>query len=164
MGQFFFMWVLVPVLLGVLIAGRVSEAVTLRIVPVARRLSFFILILLNYLNGAACLPALAWQPQLLAWPLIGAASLFLVSLALSQFLARQCVIAEPAAESSTSVSLMLAVVMRNTGAALVFAGAALPDYASVSLTIIAYTMLQHVGVGFLLGRAGPRTNPLVLKH
>ncbi len=153
MGQFFFMWVLVPVLLGVLIAGRLHDSATERLVPVARRLSFFMLILLNYLNGAACLPALAEQPQLLTWPLLGAGCLLLTSLALGQGLASRSTEDQAAnSDNATQVSLVLAVVMRNTGAALVFAGAALPDYAAVSLTIIAYTMLQHVGVGFLLGR------------
>ena len=58
----------------------------------------------------------------------------------------------PPAETlpAEQVSLMLSVVMRNTGAALVFAGAALPEFVSLSLTIIAYTMLQHLWAGICL--------------
>ncbi len=157
MGQFFFTWVLLPVLLGLLVASRMSDAAINRVVPIARKASFVILILLNYLNGAACLPAVANQPQLLTWPLIGAGCLFFVSLVFSRVFASRPLL-PPADESAIGVSQLLSIVMRNTGAALVFAGAALPDYASVSLTIIAYTMIQHVGVGFLLGRGSCPTS------
>ncbi len=150
MGLFFLIWVLIPVLLGVGLASRFSSPVARRVIPVARQLSFAILILLNYLNAAPCLPALAQEPELLLWPLLGSSSLLLLS-----FVGVRLV---PQRNSAESVSLILAVVMRNTGAALVFAGAALPDYVLVSLTIIAYTMLQHCWVGFFLS-ALPTNEP-----
>ncbi|MCA9134495.1 MAG: hypothetical protein KDA45_15100, partial [Planctomycetales bacterium] len=56
-------------------------------------------------------------------------------------------------------SLLLAVIMRNTGAALVFAGAALPDFALVSITIITYTLFQHLWVAFFLAKRGKLTSP-----
>ncbi len=185
MGLFFLIWVLAPVLLGVLLASRLSLAVNAKIVPVARRLSFGILIVLNYLNGAPCLPPLAQEPHLLLWPLLASASLLILSFVIAQFgprwltanlnqtpaaaglaafsatremanradIPNRADIANRAAmesQAAEQLSFVLSVVMRNTGAALVFAGAALPDYVLVSLTIIAYTMLQHCWVGFFL--------------
>ncbi len=174
MGLFFLIWVLAPVLLGVWLASRFSKTVNDQIVPVARRVSFVILIALNYLNGAPCLPALAQEPELLLWPVLAGASLLLVSFTCVQLGPRLWTINRTAtrapqkvglltesnvieSDSAERVSLLLSVVLRNTGAALVFAGAALPDYALVSLTIIAYTMLQHCWVGFFLS---PRPSDL----
>lgn len=162
MGLFFLVWVLIPVLLGVWSASRFSPSISERVVPAARSMSFIILILLNYLNGAPCLPALAQQPHLLIWPVLASGTLLLLSSGCVWLVPRllpvtQLVpVATPALPSSSEpppaerISLLLAVVMRNTGAALVFAGAALPEYVLVSLTIIAYTMLQHCWVGFFL--------------
>lgn len=173
MGLFFLIWVLAPVLLGVFLARRLSSTVNARIVPVARQLSFGILIVLNYLNGAPCLPALAQEPELLLWPLLASTSLLICSFAIAQLWPRmvtvktsetnlaqghtafQEVATATETEAAERLSFVLSVVMRNTGAALVFAGAALPEYVLVSLTIIAYTMLQHCWVGFFLA---PRTS------
>lgn len=198
MGLFFLNWVLAPVVLGVFLANRLSLAANAKIVPVARRLSFSILIALNYLNGAPCLPTLAQEPHLLLWPLLASATLLILSFAIAQLwprlltanlsqapaavglaafsasrevasrevasrahLVNRADIANRAAmesEAAEQLSFVLSVVMRNTGAALVFAGAALPDYVLVSLTIIAYTMLQHCWVGFFLSpqTSGPK--------
>ncbi len=154
MGAFFLTWVLAPVLLGVVTASQLPAWLLQHIVPWSRRVSFVILILLNYLNGAPCLPALAEQPGLLRWPVLAAACLlllsFVASLAVSRSLRGALRLAAP--EPAERVSMMLSIVMRNTGAALVFAGAALPEFVSVSLTIIAYTMLQHLWAGALLTR------------
>ncbi|MEZ6149637.1 MAG: hypothetical protein R3C09_05895 [Pirellulaceae bacterium] len=152
MGGFFVTWVLAPVLLGVFISGRMSEPVRQWVVPWSRRVSFFILILLNYLNGVPCLPSLAEQPSLLQWPVLGACCLLLLSFAASRVWRLSVAAFTPAAQDrpAEQISLMLSVVMRNTGAALVFAGAALPEFVSLSLTIIAYTMLQHLWAGACL--------------
>lgn len=154
MSSFFLTWVLTPVLLGVVTAAQLPESALKRIVPWSRRVSFVILILLNYLNGAPCLPALAEQPGLLKWPVAAATCLlglsFAASLALSRWPPGRFHLTTP--KPAEQVSMMLSVVMRNTGAALVFAGAALPEFVSVSLTIIAYTMLQHLWAGACLTR------------
>ncbi len=171
MGVFFLTWVLAPVLLGVIVAGRLGPMSRARLTPIARRCSFVILLILNYLNGAPCLPPLAQQPQLLGWPVLGASSLLLASFVASHlwfavvgqgFAAPQV---QPqhgrAPSNSEKASLMLAVVMRNTGAALVFAGAALPEFVSLSLTIIAYTLLQHLWAGAVMasGTVSHSTSP-----
>lgn len=152
MGGFFVTWVLAPVLLGVFLSGRMSEQVRKWVVPWSRRVSFVILILLNYLNGVPCLPSLAEQPSLLQWPVLGASCLLLLSYAANRGLTLWLRAFMPTAESlpPEQISQMLSVVMRNTGAALVFAGAALPEFVSLSLTIIAYTMLQHLWAGACL--------------
>ncbi len=157
MGAFFLSWVLAPVLLGVVTASQLPARLLKHIVPWSRRASFVILIVLNYLNGAPCLPALAEQPGLLWWPVLAATCLlmlsFLASLAVSQWQRAAAGLAAP--EPAERISMMLSIVMRNTGAALVFAGAALPEFVSVSLTIIAYTMLQHLWAGSFLTRRPP---------
>lgn len=157
MGTFFLTWVLAPVLIGVVTASQLAESMLKHIVPWSRRVSFIILILLNYLNGAPCLPALAEQPGLLKWPVLAAACLlllsFVASLAFSKWPRAALGLTVP--KPAEHVSVLLSVVMRNTGAALVFAGAALPEFVSVSLTIIAYTMLQHLWAGACLTRKPP---------
>lgn len=154
MSSFFLTWVLAPVLLGVVTASQLPESILKHIVPWSRRVSFIILILLNYLNGAPCLPALAEQPGLLMWPVLAASCLLLLSFAASLALSKwpRGALGLTAPEPAEQVSMLLSVVMRNTGAALVFAGAALPEFVSVSLTIIAYTMLQHLWAGTCLTR------------
>ena len=168
MGLFFATWVLLPVLAGLGLARCLPAHRHQQIVPWARRCSFAILILLNYLNGVPSLPTLAQQPHLLGWPMLGSAGLLLLSTACARWWPRLVlgrswnspqtggVTAGDAHDAaSEQLSLTLAGVMRNTGAALVFAGAALPEYVMVSLTIIAYTMWQHCWVGFFLPRPAP---------
>lgn len=154
MGAFFLTWVLIPVLLGVITASQLPELMLRHVVPWSRRVSFVILILLNYLNGAPCLPALAEQPGLLRWPVLAATCLLLLSFVASLALNRwpRGVLRYTAPDPAEQVSVILSVVMRNTGAALVFAGAALPEFVSVSLTIISYTMLQHLWAGTCVTR------------
>jgi BASS family bile acid:Na+ symporter len=164
MGWFFLTWVLVPVLVGVLVASRLRPEQSRRLKPNARRISFAILILLNYLNGAACLPALVRQPHLLWWPIAGAATVLAMSFVTCRLLLGLRPFRRDASceiDAAERVSLLLAVMMRNTGAALVFAGAALPDFAAVSITIIAYTLLQHLSVGFFLASKRQATPQLV---
>lgn len=155
MSTFFLLWVVMPIALGMLTASYLGPKRQRQLVPVVRRIGFAILIALNYLNGAACLPRLVDEPELLGWPIVGAVALVSV-VYLACYLAGSWIVPDaetrenPGAERT---SLLLAVVMRNTGAALVYAGAALPDFASIGITIIAYTMLQHVWVArFLAGK------------
>jgi len=169
MGLFFVLWVLLPIVCGLLVASRLSSPTNQRLVPIARRVSFAILIVLNYLNGAPCLPAMVQEPQILLWPVLGSASLVALSSTCVAGWRREWMfgnhwptrgLAPPphaqnrsnpsVSDAAERTSFLLAVVMRNTGAALVFAGAALPNYVLVSLTIISYTMLQHCWVGFFL--------------
>lgn len=144
MTWFFVFWVLLPVLGGMTLAEVLPHDKHEAVVPLVKQTSFVVLILLNYLNGSACLPALADQPSLLVWPVTGAAALLFLTQAF--FLLRL----EVGDNSPERRSLFLAVTMRNTGAALVYAGAALPQFPLVSITIIAYTLLQHLWVGFVL--------------
>ncbi|MCA9134274.1 MAG: hypothetical protein KDA45_13995, partial [Planctomycetales bacterium] len=57
------------------LASRFRPTVREHLLPVAKRVSFLLLIALNYLNGAACLPELAQRPLLLLWPMLGAGSM-----------------------------------------------------------------------------------------
>lgn len=161
MGIFFLKWVLTPVLIGLLVAGRLSESVRQWVVPWSRRLSFVILITLNYLNGTPCLPSLADRPGLLKWPILSAGCLILLSFAASRVWTHWATAGagEQNSQRTERVSLTLSVVMRNTGAALVFAGAALPEFVSVSLTIIAYTMLQHLWAGVVMATGSQSSEP-----
>lgn len=150
MSGFFLSWVLIPVLLGVAIAGRLHESQSRFVTPIARRASFTMLIFLNYLNGTTCLPVLVDRPAQLAWPLLGAALLLAFAFAFGHWIRknRSATVPELETNGSHQMSLELAILLRNTGAALVFAGTALPGFVLVSITIIAYTMLQHLFVGF----------------
>ena len=150
MSLFFLCWVLLPVIFGVLIATRMNEAQSKRVTKVARRISFTVLVLLNYLNGSACLPVLAEEPSKALWPLAAAGLLLLAT-----FLFGRLTLSFPLRRSdghstlaSHEQAVELAIVLRNTGAALVFAGSALPQFPLISITVISYTMLQHIFVGW----------------
>jgi hypothetical protein len=56
---------------------------------------------------------------------------------------------QPTPVQATNLSLLLAVLMRNTGAAMVYTTTALASLPSVTLTIVIYTLLQHLVVGGL---------------
>ena len=164
---FFAIWVLLPVVLGAWGAGRLNHQAAERIVPWARRISLITLLLLNYLNGAACLPSLIDEPWTLGWPLAAALGLVACVSVLFRFVPAARTDSELAitqsdstvdgeiVEHSTPVAdsktLLLAVMMRNTGVALVYSTTALPGYDAIALTIIAYTLVQHLVVSLLVG-------------
>lgn len=151
LAMFFLVWVLVPVLLGFLLSYQLGESKSPKLVTATRMVSLAALLALNYLNGTTCLPELKSAPAMLMWPILAAVTLLMSTFACWRGLLlvlRQLQIL-PRDFDAERQSTMLAVVMRNTGAALVFAGAALPSFALVGITIIAYTMIQHLFVGLL---------------
>ncbi len=173
MSLFVFGWVLTPVLLGSLIASRLSQASHQRVKANARRLSFMMLVLLNYVNASTCLPPLTEHPRLLLWPAVGCVTLLGLAHGATYWFSRvlHCWPAAPGCSDPPGLvpaallkspcqslpqpeysSLLLASCMRNTGAALVFAGVALADYGLISITIIAYTLVQHLWAGICFSR------------
>lgn len=154
MAAFFALWVLLPVGLGAWGGGRLSKPAAERVLPIARRTSLVMLLLLNYLNGAACLPSLLEQPTTLAWPIASAVALLIAGMLLYR-ITTQYTRKAPSETPQTTVSglndtLLLGVTMRNTGVALVYTTASLPAHEWISLTIIAYTIIQHLFVSVIV--------------
>lgn len=158
MSVFFLVWVFLPALLGLLVSSFLVAAIRDRQMVIARRVSFSMLVFLNYLNGSMCLPALREDPMTLAWPVGAASGLVFASFGAARLSLRFVGSRHSSSASSTgndySQSLLLATVLRNTGAALVFAGVVLPSFVQVSITIISYTMFQHVFVSAVISRSG----------
>lgn len=149
MSFFFALWVLLPILLGLLLSRRLGPQVHLRAATAARGSGFAALVLLNYINGAACLPQLVDDPQILLWPMLGVLTVLGFSHLQCWWFANSIC---PGIEYHPErVSLTLSVLMRNTGAALVFAGTVLPEHELAGLTIITYTLAQHLWVAFSFG-------------
>jgi BASS family bile acid:Na+ symporter len=165
MSTFFAMWVLAPILVGLSLAWLLPREWVKRARPWASRSSLVMLLLLNYVNGTVCLPELASHPAHFFQPLLAAS--LLVGLILAAVIAwrlwhwRQRSATSTPADNSTnsklgsahptartekadSVSLLLALFMRNTGAAMVYTSTALASVPVVSLVVVVYTLLQHL--------------------
>ena len=151
LAMFFAVWVLFPVALGAWQAGRMTPETAERSVPWARRGSMVMLLLLNDRTGAACLPSLIDEPRTFWWPV--AAALGLVACVTG--LCRSLPDAWTPIANGRRKALFLSVMMRNTGVALVFTTTSLPEYEAISLTIIAYTLVQHLVVSLLVGWREP---------
>jgi bile acid:Na+ symporter, BASS family len=184
LAAFFAIWVLLPVALGAWGAGGLSPASAAQVIPWARRISLVTLLLLNYLNGAACLPSLIAGPATLLWPVAGAFGLVACVVVLFGGLVRSGrVLAgesqSPAGSATSDVSepagsgvggerargasdrdaLLLAVIMRNTGVALVYTTVSMPGADVIGLTIIAYTLVQHIVASMLVETTVSRVVP-----
>lgn len=162
---FLTLWVLLPMLAGLAIASRQTEATAAKVRLTTGPISLVALVLLNYLNGAVCLPQLTVSAGQLAQPLLASLLLVMLSWMALKWTVGHVVwrneidvpsvaaasghtesAAGKAKQSDDQRSLILAGVMRNTGAALVYTTLTAPSLPLLSLTIIVYTLLQHLMV------------------
>lgn len=163
---FLTLWVLLPMLVGLVIASRLTESAAAKVRHSTGPISLATLVLLNYINGAVCLPQLTIGMGQLAEPLMASLLLFAVTWFVLQwtivhFIGRNCANVQPSVPANRNYelaigannldgdqrSLLLAGVMRNTGAALVYTTLTAPSLPFLGLTIIVYTLLQHLLVG-----------------
>lgn len=171
MSTFFALWVLIPIVLGVLLSQLAPKRFVLAAKPWAGRLSWLILLGLNYVNGTVCLPGLTAQPGEFARPLFAASVLVALIIAMysllkhslpalhTEFVSENSVSVNGSAnnfcnprqfQDSDKLSLLLAVVMRNTGAAMVYTSTALASVPLVSLVVVFYTLMQHLLIGVII--------------
>lgn len=174
MSTFFALWVLIPIILGVVL----SQFVSADKLPWFRRstsqLSLLMLLALNYINGTVCLPGLIKQPTEFIQPLMAATVLVtlicllygLAKLAhrkVSEYQDSPGKFDDANNDRSRSIqtddlSLLLAIIMRNTGAAMVYTSTALASVPLVSLVVVIYTLVQHLLIGLIV--SWPRRQPV----
>ena len=136
-------WILTPVLLGVSLSRTVLTRMR---VPEGRirQCGFAVVLVLNYLNAAVCLPAALDEPSMAGQALFAAAVMFVAALGVTRLL-----VILSGCEPAVATSVELAVSMRNTGAGLVYAGAALASEPAAGVTVLLYTLVQQVGASLL---------------
>jgi BASS family bile acid:Na+ symporter len=168
MSTYFALWVFFPVSVGVVLSQFLPKSRLERFRPLAAHISLAMLLSLNYVNGTVCLPGLATEPGQFVEPLLAAGLLIALIVGLFGIVKfmrsrhdsqvdyssidatssnRVCIINKPADE----LSLLLAVVMRNTGAAMVYTSTALASVPLVSLVVLFYTLMQHLFIGTVVG-------------
>ncbi len=176
MSTFFAMWVLIPIIVGIVL----SQFVSVDKLPWFRRstsqLSLLMLLALNYINGTVCLPGLIKQPTEFLQPLMAATvlvTLIFVLYGMAKLAHRK--VSEYQVSPSNKfddanndrsqaiqtddLSLLLAIIMRNTGAAMVYTSTALASVPLVSLVVVIYTLVQHLLIGLIV--SWPRRQSIV---
>ena len=174
---FFLVWVFTPMISGIALSQLLKEHWMHKLRPLASTNSLVMLLGLNYVNGTACLPNLVSYPHQFAIPLAAVTLLLATILAeykLWQKLSRatgrfQKLPIQPCQRDNPSQSLgllkpeadelalLLMVVMRNTGAAMVYTATTMENMPLVSLVIVFYTLLQHLMVGVISAFGRPDT-------
>jgi bile acid:Na+ symporter, BASS family len=174
MSTFFAMWVLAPILIGLSLSWLLPPHWIKLAKPWASRSSLVLLLVLNYVNGTVCLPELVSQPGRFFEPLLAATLLMGIILAavitgriwqlratptntsaalvqgtnprspISRIIPAKAGLQEGQANKADHVSLLLALFMRNTGAAMVYTSTALASVPVVSLVVVVYTLIQHL--------------------
>lgn len=180
MSTFFALWVLAPIVLGVLLANVLPLRRLVKVRPWASQISLLMLLALNYVNGTVCLPGLVQQPGEFVQPLVAAVVLLgsivilfasfkriinvykhaphqaavLVASSATPLVSTASLpintLTEPTVRQKDDLTLLLAVVMRNTGAAMVYTSTALVSVPLVSLVVVFYTLMQHLLIGVII--------------
>lgn len=169
MSTFFALWVLIPIGIGIGLSHTLSKSTLRSLRPKAAASSLAMLLLLNYVNGTVCLPGLAKEPGQFVEPLLAAVLLLGLVVAIfavykfirsRQIQSQSSNADQPASllvnKPADELSLLLAVVMRNTGAAMVYTSTALAAVPLVSLVVLFYTVMQHLFIGTVAGLPKPK--------
>lgn len=174
MSMFFALWVFIPIILGMLLSQLIPRTLIPRFKPLVAHVSLAMLLLLNYVNGTVCLPRFVAEPGQFVEPLLAAGLLISAVVGLFALIKfwhpvqyrpaiLSSVVLGPlssgrlAHKPADEISLLLAVVMRNTGAAMVYTSTALVSVPMVSLVVLFYTLMQHIFVGIVVGLLTPAT-------
>jgi BASS family bile acid:Na+ symporter len=144
LAGFLSLWVLLPVVLGVVVRGRLSEEQRRSISPWLRLANFSVLLVLNYSNASLSLPqAIARpDPDFLAITLLITATLCAVA-----FVAGWALGLGLRLPTSDRAALVFGLGMNNNGTGLVLASTALASHPRVMLPIIFYNLVQHLMAG-----------------
>ena len=141
-------WVFCPVVVG-MATRACAPRLAVRLRKLGHYCNPFVLLLLNYSNGATSLSR--WSESMSTAASIatlgGAVGMFVVLCLLGTSLGKLL-----RADRSVRDSFTIGASMSNTGLILVVATLALPDRVEVHLPIIFYTFVQHIGVA-LFGRS-----------
>ncbi len=143
-GAVFVVWVLGPTLLGFAVRAALGGCWIDRAKPLLTLASAAALLLLNYANASMALPSIVAEPdwRLLVTVLIAASTLPIVGASWGWVSARWAGVS-----SRARVAWAYGLGMKNTGLALVLAGATLGDRPVVVLVILTVTLTQHAVAG-----------------
>jgi BASS family bile acid:Na+ symporter len=148
-GMFVALWVVLPVLLGLLVRWVAGAARTEAASPVLKLASSVVLLVLCYSNASTCLPAAVADPD---WDFIAlvmlAAALACAAAFAAGFGAAQVVHADPARRAS----LVFGIGMANNGAGLALAAGSLATFPMALLPVVAVNLLQHLAAGVASSR------------
>lgn len=147
-GAVFVFWVLGPTLLGFAIRTAVGGEGIDRSRPVLTLASAASLLLLNYANASTALPSIVSEPD---WRLLLVVVTAAVTLPIAGALAGWVSAGWAQVSSRSRVAWAYGLGMKNTGLALVLAGATLSDRPVVVLAILAVTLTQHAVAGVVHG-------------
>jgi BASS family bile acid:Na+ symporter len=144
-GTFVALWIVLPMVLGLLtrwvIGGERADAVG----PYAKRVTSGVLLVLCYTNASACLPVALSSPDwdFLALVVVAAGLACAMAFATGFGVARTV-----RADPPRRAALVFGVGMANNGAGLALAAGALSGFPMALLPVVAINLLQHLGAGW----------------
>ena len=141
---FLFYAVVLPSILGIFFRHVIGEERVKRAQDGIKILNLVVLLILNYSNASASLPAIIRSPD---WDFLGLVLLIVGTMCATGFVAGWSVPRLIKAERSDRISLMYALGMNNNGSALVIAATAFAGKPMLMIPIIIYNLLQHVVAG-----------------
>lgn len=143
-GTFVTLWVVAPVLLGLLARVCVGGSRADGVSPVLKLAASLILLILCYANASTCLPSAMANPD---WDflslVVGAAGVMSGAGFVAGFGAARVV----NADTSQRASLVFGVGMANNGAGLALAAGALSGSPMALLPVVAVNLVQHLAAG-----------------
>jgi BASS family bile acid:Na+ symporter len=150
-GVFVALWVVLPVLLGVLCRWVVGRVNVEEAGPLLKLSASVVLLVLCYANASSCLPGVVAAPDWDFLALVSVAAGVACGAAFAAgFGAARVVGADPARRAS----LVFGVGMANNGAGLALAAGALAGCPMALLPMIAVNLLQHLAAGWANARLG----------
>jgi BASS family bile acid:Na+ symporter len=139
-------WGLVPMGIGIAARQGVGNENYQRAKPYVKLITVAVILLLNYTNASISLPRLVSQPE---WGTIGLILCVMVGLCVVQYSAAYPLIRLFRTDRSERMSLYFAMGMRNNGAGLVLIASCFDKSEVIILTVIMYTLIQHLAAGFM---------------
>ena len=143
-GSFVMLWVILPAALGIICRTLLLKNNYVRWKVVIKGATCFCLLLLNYANGAVSLPEVLRNG---AGGVVGIAAICVILLCCLLFAAAWGVSQLCKLSRRDQLAVMYSTAMSNTGVALVLATSVLPHHTTTHLTIILYTLIQHIIAG-----------------
>lgn len=141
------MFVVAPFLVGGWLRHAISERHQHSMQGFARYGALVLLLLLNYTNAASAIPHLVkssdWTTRL-GFPMAALLLQALVAIGAAAMAQSMC------SASDELPGLAFVGSMKNTGTALVLAGSHFPEHSGVALTVIFFTLGQHLTSGLLM--------------
>ncbi len=143
-GSFVMLWVILPAAMGIICRTLLLKERYANWKVVIKGATCFCLLLLNYANGAVSLPEVLNSS---AGEIVGVAAICAALLCCLLFVAAWGVSRLCKLSRRDQLAVMYSTAMSNTGVALVLVTTVLPHHTTTHLTVILYTLLQHIIAG-----------------